>query len=103
MMTIVNSKAGNMDELIKNPILLIAIGGVITWSLNKLLSFMSNPAQKQLELLTKDIQHKNEVLEIALANNTQAMQSIAAIVHDHEARVQVLEDFKGRHDGKEDK
>lgn len=76
-----------MDEIAKNPLVLVTAGAVATWIVQKILGYISDPAKTRID-----------PLKAALENNTRAMEALTKVVNDHEARVQVLEDFKTRHD-----
>lgn len=76
-----------MDAILTNPVTMLVIGGVVTWGVTKLLNFLSDPAKEQIAALKQ-----------ALENNTKAMESLKELVHDLEARMRLVEDFKTRHD-----
>ena len=88
----------NLNELFSNPFFLLIAGAVITWLAQSIRNFMANPAKNQIERISQSMQFQNEATTTALNNNTQAMQALTNIVNDHEARLQVLQDFKERHE-----
>ncbi len=91
-----------VKDALSNPLILIVAGAVATWIIQRLFNFIANPSKHQIELLTQAMNTKNESLTVAINNNTQAMLALTQLVNDHEARLSVVEDFKSRHDCKED-